>query len=139
MKELCSLWKDQFKVVVRCILNHVTLIECPKEAQELHFFTIEIHGKKLVRIINLLARLFLRQFRTIYILRGGFVSLFVIAFVLFCSVSITVVYVVGYSDVCVFRVTLPISVYRLCHYTHASFSNTVELPCATTSSLHHLL
>ena len=48
------------------------------------------------------------QFRTIYFLRAGFVSLFVIAFFCFCNVSITIVYVVGYSDVCVFRMTLPI-------------------------------
>ena len=54
------------------------------------------------------------QFRTIYILLAGFVSLFVIAFFLFYNVSITVAYIVGYSDVCVFRMTLPISVYRLC-------------------------
>ena len=58
-----------------------------KESQELHFFTIEIHGKKLVRNINLPARfrgaeLFMGQFRTIYILLAGFVSLFVIAFFL---------------------------------------------------------
>ena len=74
-----------------------------KEAQELHFSTIEIHEKKLVRNINLPARfrgaqLFMGQFRTIYILRAEFVSLFVIAFFCFCNVSITVVYVVGYSD-----------------------------------------
>ena len=58
-----------------------------KESQELHFFTIEIHGKKLVRNVNLPARfrgaeLFVGQFRTIYILLAGFVSLFVIAFFL---------------------------------------------------------
>lgn len=90
-----------------------------KESQELHFFTIEIHGKKLVRNINLPARfrgaeLFMGQFRTIYILLAGFVSLFVIAFFLFYNVSITVAYIVGYSDVRVFRMTVPISVYRLC-------------------------
>ena len=77
-----------------------------KEAQELHFFTIEIHGKKLVTNIKLPARfrgaeLFMGQFRTIYILLAGFVSLFVIAFFLFYNVSITVVYIIGYSDVCV--------------------------------------
>ena len=77
-----------------------------KEAQELHFFTIEIHGKKLVTNIKLPARfrgaeLFMGQFRTIYVLLAGFVSLFVIAFFLFYNVSITVVYIIGYSDVCV--------------------------------------
>ena len=75
-----------------------------KESQELHFFTIEIHGKKLVR------NMFMGQFRIIYILLAGFVSLFVIAFFLFYNVSITVVYIVGYSDVCVFRM----NVHRLC-------------------------
>ena len=90
-----------------------------KEAQELRFFTIEIHGKNLVKNIHLPARfrgaeLFMGQFRTIYILLAGFVSLFVIAFFLFYNVSIAVAYIVGYSDVCVFQMTLPISVYTLC-------------------------
>ena len=63
---------------MRCILKSCN-IECLKEAQELHFFTTEIHGKKLVRNINLPARfrgaqLFMGQFRTIYILRAGFVK-----------------------------------------------------------------